>query len=129
MATLQKICRAISFLKEMSIYRVNVKINLILTAVSFSDDYKLVKKRSECKSGAEKYKGKYKDWIEGCANACRGTAENFSFGTNGDCYCEFGTKNYKCEQITDHNGYNLYAFRGRYQLNSHNTMPNTQYYL
>ena len=116
----------------MNIYRVNFKINLILTTVSFLDDYKLVKKRSECKSGTEEYKGIYN--LAGCANECRGTAQNFAFGTNEfgkskcsssgcKCFCEFGTKNYTCEEIAEHDGFNLYAFRGRYQLNSDNTMP------
>lgn len=85
-------------------------------------DYKLFKKRSECGDGAENWKGKLT--LEGCANACRGTAEIFDFGTNefgknncdGDlcvCYCESGTENYQCKNVKDHDGFNMYAFIGR----------------
>ena len=61
--------------------------------------------------------------LSGCADACREFAENFAFGTNEygkkrcdgdscDCYCEFGTENYKCKNIKMNYGFDLYAFKG-----------------
>ena len=108
-----------------------VKVNLILTVFSFLDGYRLVKKRSQCDDAGEEYQQKLT--LDGCAKACRATAQNFAFGTNEfgknrcngilcDCFCEFGTYKYQCNKITVHDGFNLYAFIGRYQIFSIDTL-------
>ena len=97
---------------------------LLLSCYCFSLlEYHLVQKKAQCAFGKEENKGRVS--LEACAEVCYGKSENFIFGTNEfrqsrcsfdncDCFCEFGTENYKCKEIKEHEGFNLYAFRGKY---------------
>ena len=77
----------------------------------------MVEEKKEC-IGSETNQGKMTS-VSDCANACKGNASMFIFGTNefgqkrcdGDgcyCYCETD-KN--CDMVS-HNGYRLYTFIG-----------------
>lgn len=76
-----------------------------------------MKEKKKC-SGSESTQGKMTS-VSDCANACKGYASMFIFGTNEfgskhcdedgcSCYCETD-KN--CDMVS-HNGYRLYKFIG-----------------
>ena len=66
----------------------------------------------------------YFDTAQGCANACRGTAQMFAYGTDKygvnrcwhsdgcTCYCQYAATNYECNKQITHDGYNLYKYQG-----------------
>ena len=75
--------------------------------------------KKEC-GGSEEYKGSM-DSVDECAEACKGVASMFAFGTNDfgvdrcngngcKCLCETGAVDgYPCD-IVNHNGYRLYKY-------------------
>ena len=74
-------------------------------------DYSRIKKKVKCIN--EKYQNKLT--LQECAHACRASSENFAFGKNNcigekcECWCQFGTENYKCLSITENKGFDLYT--------------------
>ena len=79
--------------------------------------YSLVAEKKEC-TGSEVDKGKFKT-EQMCANACKGVASMFAFGTNDfgtdrctsegcQCICESGADEYGMCTTKDHKGYRLY---------------------
>jgi len=107
---------------------------------AFVVDYAHIAEKTECIGGEEKFKGRFKHVGE-CAAACRGEAEMFIFGTNKygrdncwdgtcNCYCEYNTKDFKCKDTIQHNGFNLYAFED-YNLvaESHECSGGTETYI
>ena len=94
-------------------------------------DFQLVSMKSVCE-GDETFKD-FLPNVGACAEACKGSADMFIFGTEKDgggsgtcknnffgrnkqckCWCQHNTENSKCKKMVNNDGFNLFAFKGRY---------------
>ena len=75
-------------------------------------EYALIRKNGQC-VGKRKHMG-YKDSQKLCATACEEFSEMFNYGaSDGTCYCQVDTNNYRCKKETFIKESDLYAFQNR----------------
>ena len=87
----------------------------------FFSDWSLVAEKKEC-GGSETNMG-WKRTVADCANACRGKASMFTYGTNDfgtnkcllpcrgcKCFCETASSSGTCNEELNHDGFRLYKY-------------------